>query len=472
MNNTENSTTIFSKEYENYAIGGMINDPKNLEIGCDKLTSDDFYFEENRVIFNTIKHLKKNNSDTDVHIDEIRVTNYLQQKNINGFDYKSHINIVSITSHSVDIEFYIKNLRDLKAKRKLIESCKEIFSDFQSGKNLLDTLERHKKNCAAIEQGIDREEKFHIKCIAELGENWLYETPPPKKMILEYTVNRKTHGFIPKGNVCMLVGMGGIGKSHWVSQLTASIATKTLFLDKFAPTEHCENGNVFLGMAENDIDDIRRILHKSTKYLRNNPEPNTTADQIKYDLEHKIFPYSFHGQQCQFIKDGMPSPYFYDLKRHLTKNAPPGGWTLIILDPISRFLGAEAEKDNAAATAFIALIEQLTMELPGNPTILFCHHMNKSAITGDASSQGASRGSTAITDGVRLQINLRKLSDDELKKLNEKEKKLELTMMTMSKSNFTRIIEDLTLKKEGDGTLSTYKNESRNTATQGLSFDD
>ena len=296
-----------------------------------------------------------------------------------------------------------------------------------------------------------------IKCIADLGENWLYEKPPAKEMILEYLDEaNKPQGFIPKGNVCMLVGMGGIGKSHWVAQLTASITTRTQFLDKFNPTIYCEQGNVFLGLAENDLDDIRRILHKSTKYLREKPEANSTPAEIKYDLEHKIFPYSFHGQQCQFIKDGEPSPYFYELKRHLIKNAPKGGWTLIILDPISRFLGAEAETDNAAATAFIALMEQLTMELPGKPTILFCHHMNKGAVNGDASSQTAARGSSAITDGVRLQINLRNLTDNENGKLSENDKKLDLTIMTMSKSNFTRILKDTFLKKEGDGYISLH----------------
>ena len=137
-----------------------------------------------------------------------------------------------------------------------------------------------------------------------------------------------------------------------------------------------------------------------------------------------------------------------------------GDGHLLSLDPISRFLGAEAETDNAAATAFIALMEQLTMELPGKPTILFCHHMSKSAISGNASSQGASRGSSALTDGTRLQINLRKLTDDEFNKLSDEEKTMELSIMTMSKSNFTRILKDTFLEKEGDGYISKHSKPS------------
>jgi hypothetical protein len=453
---TEKTLTIASKEDEDYALGGMVTNHESLEIGLENLCADDFFHEENKVIFNAINHLKQSNA-FDFYNLERHVGDFLQRENINGFDYRGILKIIYLKGFDADMKFYVKTLKEFSAKRKLIESHKDIFNDIQNGKSFLDIIEKQKKNFEAIEQGLIREDKFNIKCIADLGENWLYETPPAKKMLLEYIDdNKKTQGFIPKGNVCMLVGMGGIGKSHWVAQLTASVVTKTLFLDKFTPTTDCDAGNVFLGLAENDLEDIRRMLHKSTKYLREKPEPNSTPAQIKYDLEHKIYPFSFHGQQCQFIKDGEPSKYFYELKRHLIKNAPKGGWALIILDPISRFLGAEAETDNAAATSFIALMEQLTMELPGKPTILFCHHMNKGAINGDASGQGAARGSSAITDGVRLQINLRRLTESEIKSLPEAEKSLELTMMTMSKTNFTRILEDIALEKESDGYISKY----------------
>lgn len=445
----------YSEEAEAYVLGGMIIDTENLEIACGMLKVSDFHFQENKEIFKEIQNLK----DQGVSVDRVSLNSvFLKKKNEHSdFNYSEHILYLFLRGTSVDIKYYTKIVKDCSCNRSILELHKESLDDIKNGRSAFDVIANMKKSIESIENGLVYDDRFSIKCIAELGEDWLYATPPPKKMILEYIdeVNR-TQGFMPKGNVCMVVGMGGIGKSHWVSQLAAAIATRTLFLDKFIPTNYCDGGNVFLGLAENDIDDIRRILHKATKYLRNNPEPNATEAQIKFDLENRIFPYSFHGQRCQFLKDGEPSVYYRDLKRHLIKNAPKGGWTLIILDPISRFLGAEAEKDNAAATTFIALIEELTMELPGNPTILFCHHMNKSAMAGDAGSQGASRGSSALTDGVRLQINLRGATKDDLAKYSEEEKLLKLTMMTMSKSNFTCIMEDIALKKDDDGYLSQY----------------
>jgi hypothetical protein len=458
---TEHESLISSKNSEFFALSGMINTPENLEIGCTQLSSADFHFEENREIFKAIKHLKNQNNEFEFFNLEERIKAFLQHKGINGFDYPRHIDALSLYAPGVDMPSYIKTLKDFSAKRKLLESHRDILNDIQRGKTFSDIVERQKKNFDEIEQGLVRDDKFRIKCIADLGANWLYETPTPKKMLLEYGEKENRNGFIPKGNVCMLVGMGGIGKSHFVSQLAASIATGTLFLDTFTPTKDCGEGNVFLGLAENDLDDIKRMLHKATQYLRKTTEPNLKLEQIKSALEHKIFPYSFHGQQCQFIHDGAPSPYFHELKRHLIKNAPKGGWALIVLDPISRFLGAEAETDNAAATAFIALMEQLSMELPGNPTILFCHHMNKSAISGNASGQEASRGSSAITDGVRLQINLRRITDKDSKVITPDQ-----IVMTMAKSNHTRYLEDITLIQKSDGYLSKAPQPLQRTARE------
>ena len=42
----EKTFSIALKEAENYAIGGMINDQENLVMGCESLSTDDFYLRE------------------------------------------------------------------------------------------------------------------------------------------------------------------------------------------------------------------------------------------------------------------------------------------------------------------------------------------------------------------------------------------------------------------------------------------
>ncbi len=102
-------------------------------------------------------------------------------------------------------------------------------------------------------------------------------------------------------------------------------------------------------------------------------------------------------------------------------------------------MGADAETDNAAATQFIALLEELTIDLPGNPTILFAHHTNKASTQGANQNQSAARGSSALTDGVRWQCNY------------TKEATGDIAILKMTKSNFTPLIEELKTKKDFDG---------------------
>ena len=59
--------------------------------------------------------------------------------------------------------------------------------------------------------------------------------------------------------------------------------------------------------------------------------------------------------------------------------APPeyiraGGFRLVVVDPLSRFAGPDAEKDNAAATRFMQALESLAAP---DRAILNAHHTNK-----------------------------------------------------------------------------------------------
>jgi hypothetical protein len=87
-------------------------------------------------------------------------------------------------------------------------------------------------------------------------------------------------------------------------------------------------------------------------------------------------------------------------------------WRLIILDPLSRFAGADTEKDNAAATRFIEIAESL-IRSPGNPSVLIAHHTNKVSRTDGSHANSAHvRGPSALTDGVRWVANLEPGGED------------------------------------------------------------
>lgn len=299
--------------------------------------------------------------------------------------------------------------------------------------------------------------KIDIQFINQLSKNILLEDAPDAPQLVSISVERETgkvQPFLRKGIVGQLVGAGGIGKTHFLTQLALSIATGTTFLERYLIDKP---GNVFLGLGENSDDDIHRLVRKTAMGMSSNFE---NFEKVFLDAATRLAVMSFAGKQASFVHENKPTDFYNDLLQALKINEPIDGWSLIILDPISRFLGSDAEKDNAAATMFISLLERFTLELKGNPTVLFGHHMSKSGVSNTNSDQTAARGSSALTDGVRWQANL-----DRVKRNDSDEYERDLVSFKVVKSNFTAITNLHVLKKDEVGYLSCNEqhSNSRNT---------
>lgn len=436
----------YSKESEMMVLGCMLTRENALHIGSKVLDESDFYLSQHKVIIKALKEINKEGKSADIHIicQELKKTNRLDSAGDIGYI----TGLAQYAGTSVYIEEYIDILKECSNKRKLLELSAEIVKKVTEGKEkakkiTIDTQEKLK----LIEKSKGSKEKFPIRFLDKFEQNFLLTNPQKKPMLLEYMNDdgKTKMGFLPKSIVAMLVGAGGVGKTTLLAQLAISIATGIPFLNSFSTTHQCgENGhgNVFLGLGENQYDDIHRILHKASKNLRKD-QPDL-LDNTLFEASKKIAPFSFSGQQASFLEEGKPSLYFRELKMRLEDMAPQNGWDIIILDPISRIMGIDAETDNASATQFIALMEELSIDLPGNPTILLSHHVNKSALgQGSDQTQAASRGSSAFSDGVRWQCNY--ITEP------QKEGVEKISVLKMTKSNFTAIFPEIKTKKDSDG---------------------
>lgn len=322
-------------------------------------------------------------------------------------------------------------------------------------------LLEHREDAEELKGQIKRAEQFEkalsvhsdpvkIRFISELPLNYLLEDAPEIPRLVNYHDGKFERPFLRKGILGMLVGAGGVGKTHALAQLAFSLATGYPWLDLF-PIE--KPGHVFLGLGENQESDIHRLLRKIAKHFLaktgNEQLVFFDKDPLQSAME-RIAPMAFSGVNAAFIHQGQPTPFFKMILSSLKEAEPEEGWSCIILDPISRFIGMDAETDNAAATQFIALLEKLSMELKGHPTIIFGHHMNKGGVSGLSTDQAAARGSSAITDGVRWQVNLEKPKE-------ELESAKDEVVFRHVKSNFTSILPKHTLKKDEMGCLSIHR---------------
>jgi len=247
-----------------------------------------------------------------------------------------------------------------------------------------------------------------IRSLAERardGDDWLTAPAPPMKMLLK---RKDGKGFLPRGIVALEVGVGGAGKTRTNMQLAFCLAAGIPFFDQFDIATESGYGKVFFGLGEEPDDNIRRRLKGVVSHYNPILEDFTNQEKHpKLDLEairEHLFLHSFRGQSMRLIdENGIVLPAYTYLLNELKRQEGEEGFDLIILDPVSRFQGATTEIDNNNATDFISLLERMTEELKGNPTVLICHHMSKGA---DWTSQEASRGSSGLPSGARWQMNV------------------------------------------------------------------
>ncbi len=306
----------------------------------------------------------------------------------------------------------IKRLEVLKRIDELADSSEaegELNATKETEKELSEKITTLEEKLQSLEKVVKDGEwgRLQFKSLSESDEYWFSKEPPPQPMLLRY-VKKEPNGnvienknWLPLSQVGMLCGSGGVGKTRWLLALAYSVATGKSFLECFEVV----NGprKVFVGLGEEPREGIWRRLYDvglsqcSTRY------PGSPSKELELARSNLVVE-SFRGMDMRLIDDhGTPTAQYWQLLEGLQASAGKG-YSLIILDPIARHLAGD-EKDNVLATKLIALLERMTIEIPGNPTILFGHHMNKSSKE-DKSDQGASRGASGLTDGVRWQVNL------------------------------------------------------------------
>ncbi len=84
-------------------------------------------------------------------------------------------------------------------------------------------------------------------------------------------------------------------------------------------------------------------------------------------------------------------------------------YTLVIVDPLTHFAGADTEKDNIAGARFVQLACAFAAEDCGCPTVWIAHHTRKLARGDDPESVEALRGGSALANAARAVLIMREL---------------------------------------------------------------
>ncbi len=222
------------------------------------------------------------------------------------------------------------------------------------------------------------------RLVTPVSEEWFIAPPPPRKWLLRDS-RANGEGVLPLGVVGQLVAEGGAGKTQLLMQLAIAVATGTRWIDTFETTK----GRVLLGFGEEDLDEAKRRAFRGRR-----------ATSAPIPSRDSMVALPLRGTACALIErdkegNGRETQFGAWLKRYIAENGP---WSLIIVDPLSRFAGLDAETDNAAGTRYIQALEALAPDA----TVLGSHHTNKLARgQGGRVEPHSARGSSSIIDGPR-----------------------------------------------------------------------
>lgn len=133
------------------------------------------------------------------------------------------------------------------------------------------------------------------------------------------------------------------------------------------------------------------------------------------------------------------------------------GYRLIMLDTLSRTHTAN-ENDNGQMATLISVFEYIAKHT--GAAFVFIHHTNKGAtLNGQGDQAGAARGAAAITDNIRCQLNLSKVTEEEAVKAKiPAEVRHRFLWLHNSKVNYAESGSDHLLERTDGGVLRKGEN--------------
>lgn len=253
--------------------------------------------------------------------------------------------------------------------------------------------------------------------------DWYTKAPPPRTWLLRD--RRTSAGVLPLGKVGQVVGEGGVSKTTVFAQLARAVATGSTWLGSL---DVATPGRVLAIFGEEDAEEIHRKSYNAAQTTSGvNPPRGSIVTLPLAGVPSEMVIRDPHGNP-------MDGPFLLWLRRFLASGG--GEWRLILVDPLSRFAGLDAEKDNALATRFVEALESLAVQT--RATVLVAHHSNQvSRGVGSKMTATSSRGVTALSDGVRWQMTM---AAEEVAGLEgEAHERLgQLVTIAFSKSNYSK----------------------------------
>jgi RecA-family ATPase len=253
----------------------------------------------------------------------------------------------------------------------------------------------------------------------------------------------------------LLVAAGATGKTQLALDLAASVALGRSVANGLFPAG-LPGRVVFLAGEES-----ARLLAERMRHLFSLDECG--SENLHRNLQ--LLPMA--GESCLLLANNSPTKRYEQLQEIAT------GARLIIVDPLRRIHDGD-ENSSAHATQFVVAMERLAKTT--GAAVIGLHHTNRSSAVTDAGSQHAARGSSALVDGARWQLNLSRMDEKTAAQYQiDDEARMSFVAVDFAKTNYLAPRPRCWLKR-GDGgrfsmaSLPTPISQAHRRSTHGARF--
>lgn len=203
------------------------------------------------------------------------------------------------------------------------------------------------------------------------------------------------------GSFGLCVSPGGIGKSMFWLQASASIAAGADLFKLWSAPDHpvtVKQGTVIMVCAEDPTLTIEHRIHALGQTL--SPEDCAAIDE-------RLFLFPTQGSRISLVEEGSAgwdgSAWLAALIAFIEQMEEKP--RLVIFDTLNRCLGNANENAAADMGAVVATLESLCARF--GCSVLALHHANRASAKSDAvHTTLSSRGSSALTDNARFMLTL------------------------------------------------------------------
>lgn len=219
-----------NKEAEQSLLSSMFISKYALDKACDSLTIDDFYYDNNRLIFSTLSNLASKNKPIDMTSVVTELKNNNKLNDVGGIAYLNEVlNSEAVASN---VEYYIKVVNDVSLLRRLISVSEEIQNlGYDATDDVNDVLDEAEKKILNVVKNKRTSEFENFKDVLYRAQANLEKLSQTRGDVTGLPsgwtdFDRMTSGF-HENQLIIVAARPGMGKTVFALNVATNIAINT-----------------------------------------------------------------------------------------------------------------------------------------------------------------------------------------------------------------------------------------------------